>query len=132
MRKRYDKKNQPAKIMKKLLKGLIVCMPALALACQGTTDVTGTWLQPVPGLPGTEQGFTLAADGRASSVGMATLQYETWRQEDDRLILTGKSIGNGQTIAFTDTFRIERLTADSLVLTKGTQPFAYGRAAGQE
>ena len=118
--------------MKKLLKGFIACLPALALACQGTTDVSGTWLQPVPGLPGMEQGFTLAADGKASSVGMATLQYETWRQEDDRLILTGKSIGNGQTIAFTDTFRIERLTVDSLVLTKGTQPFAYGRAAAQE
>ena len=118
--------------MKKLLKGIIACLPALMLACQGTTDVSGTWLQPVPGLPGMEQGFTLAADGKASSVGMATLQYETWRQEDDRLILTGKSIGNGQTIAFTDTVRIERLTAASLVLTKGTQPFAYGRVAEQE
>ncbi len=118
--------------MKKMLRGVIACLPAIVLACQEKADPVGTWLQPVPGLSDMEQGFTLSADGKASSVGMATLQYETWRQEDGRLILTGRSIGNGQTIAFTDTFRIERLTPDSLVLTKGTQPFAYGRAVAAE
>ena len=118
--------------MKRFQKMLVAGLPLLVLACQKPADLAGTWLQPVPGLPGLEQGFTLSADGKAESVGMATLQYETWRQEGEQLILTGRSIGNGQTIAFTDTFGIERLTADSLVLKNGGELLSYGRAAGQE
>ena len=118
--------------MKRLHKTIIAGLPLLVLACQEPADVAGTWLQPVPGLPDMEQGFTLSADGTASSVGMATPQYETWRQEGEQLIMTGRSIGNGQTIAFTDTFHVERLTPDSLVLKNGEQLLSYGRAAEQQ
>ena len=66
-----------------------------------------------------------------AACGVITLNAAT--QGDAPLWLRYPAVSpDGQTIAFTDTFRIERLTADSLVLTKGTQPFAYGRAAGQE
>ena len=102
----------------------------LLTACSNGTDLAGKWLQPVPGLPDLEQGFILEKNGKASSVNMATLQYETWKKESDLLILSGKSIGNGQTIAFSDTFAIDKLTADSLVIGKGTLKLKYARSRG--
>ena len=48
----------------------------------------------------------LEADGGASSVNMATLTTERWKREGDRLILEGKSIGNGQTIEYRDEWTV--------------------------
>lgn len=64
------------------------------------------------------QGVTLKADGSASSIGMKTLLYERWQQIGDTLILSGKSVGNGQTLAFDDTLDIVKLTEDTLVVGK--------------
>lgn len=50
---------------------------------------------------------------------MSTLQYESWSIREDRLILTGKSIGNRRTISFSDTLDIVRLSSDTLVLKRG-------------
>lgn len=58
---------------------------------------------------------------------MATLVYESWKQKGDQLILTGKSIGNGQTIEFTDTLEIIKLSADSLILDNGEIEFHYAK-----
>ena len=91
----------------------------LLSACGESVNLVGTWLQPVPGMPQCQQGFMLEADGKARSVNMATLSYKTWKEEDRKLILSGTSIGNRQTIEFTDTLAIEKNTADSLVLKKG-------------
>lgn len=64
--------------------------------------------------------MTLAKEGKASSIGMATLQYESWQLLSDRqLVLSGKSIGNGQTISFSDTLAILSLQQDTLTLRKG-------------
>ena len=64
--------------------------------------------------------MTLAKEGKASSIGMATLQYESWQLlPDGQLILNGKSIGNGQTISFSDTLAILSLQQDTLTLQKG-------------
>ena len=60
---------------------------------------------------------------------MSTLQYEKWERHGDMLILQGTSIGNSQTINFTDTLTIEKLTKDSLVLKDGERRAAYGRIA---
>lgn len=95
-------------------------------ACGETPGLEGSWTQPVPGMD-LVQGVALEAGGKASSIGMATLKYETWSREGDDLILSGKSIGNGKTLSFTDTLAIERLTADSLVLRRGSYRIAYGR-----
>lgn len=110
-------------------KNLFLCAAAVALltACANNEkDIAGTWMQP-SGLPGIEQGFTLEEGGKAASVNMATLQYEAWRLQGSSLILTGKSIGNGQTIAFADTMEIELLTQDSLKLKRGTLTLAFAR-----
>ena len=81
-------------------------------------DFVGIWVEPVPGMAGV-QGIALEEDGAAHSVNMATLRYETWKYEKGRLVLTGMSIGNGVTIPFSDTVKVEGLTEDSLLLSRG-------------
>ena len=110
-------------------KFLGACSASILLlsACGYGTDLAGKWVQTVPGLPDLEQGFILEKNGKASSVNMATLQYETWKKESDLLILSGKSIGNHQTISFQDTLVIERLTQDSLMVRKGELILSYTR-----
>lgn len=96
-------------------------------ACGENAGLAGKWVQPVSNMPQMEQGFILEEGGKASSVNMATLSYERWEEQGDRLVLSGKSMGNRQTIAFSDTFAIEKLTQDSLVLRKGALRLAYAR-----
>ena len=102
------------------------------LACEESASLVGRWVQPVPGMPEMEQGFLLQEGGQAASVNMATLQYETWERQGDRLILSGKSIGNHQTLSFRDTLIIERLTPDSLVVRKGNHVSSYAREEWNE
>ena len=64
-------------------------------------------------MPGVMQGIRIENGGIAESVNMATLVYEHWQKEGNKLLLKGKSLGNGQTIIFTDTLHIETLSADS-------------------
>lgn len=112
--------------MKKLL---LVCVAVGLAACAaavGETTLVGSWVEPIAGLPGV-QGIKLEAGGKASSINMATLQYETWTQDGENLVLTGKSIGNGQTIDFTDTLKIEKLTPEDLVLSQNDVLLAYTR-----
>lgn len=106
--------------------GLTV-LASCTTASEPEPSVVGSWLEPVPGMPQMTQGFTLSDDGKAASVNMATLQYEQWTQQGDTLCLSGKSIGNRQTIDFTDTLIVKRLTADSLVLQRGQQECVYTR-----
>lgn len=114
--------------MKKLLFVHWIALGGMALlASCDETNIEGIWLEPVPGLEGMKQGFVLEAGGKASSVNMATLQYETWEKSGSRLILSGKSIGNHQAISFSDTLTIELLTADSMKLSKGSRVLAYAR-----
>ena len=64
------------------------------------------------------QGINLNADGTASSIGMETLKYEQWKVDGKTITLKGKSIGNGQTIDFTDTLDIIEISPNSLKLGK--------------
>lgn len=109
--------------MKKLLSVLF----ALFLVACNNPDITGTWVQPVPNLPDMVQGFTLGENGVATSVNMATLQYDTWTLNGDELTMTGRSIGNGQTIKFSETYILEKLSPDTLVLRNGDMELTYTR-----
>lgn len=114
-------------------KGMLICALAVCqTACVNNESLVGTWVHPVPGMPDIKQGFVLEEGGKASSVNMATLFYEAWKQEGASLILSGKSMGNRQVISFSDTLRIERLTWDSLVLKKGILTIRYAREAGEK
>lgn len=99
-------------------------------ACSNRPDaasVEGRWVQPIPGMEQEEQGFVLEKGGAASSINMHTLLYEHWELAGERLILQGKSLGNGQTIAFSDTLLLKSVGADSLVLQKGQLLLRYRR-----
>lgn len=64
--------------------------------------------------------FTLFQDGTARSDNMRTLLYKKWRVEEDQVIFTIESIGNGTSFTAEDTCIIQALTKDKLVLKKGT------------
>lgn len=113
------------------MKKAILIMTSTAVlalcACEENKSLVGKWVQPVPNMPHMKQGFVLEEDGKASSVNMATLSYERWEQQNNQLILSGQSIGNHQTITFSDTFIIEELMQDRLVLSKGLSRLEYNR-----
>ncbi|WP_297851795.1 lipocalin family protein [uncultured Alistipes sp.] len=107
---------------KTIFRGLCALTAAAAFAACGAGTIEGEWVEPVPGMEGQVQGVKLEPGGRASS---ATLQYEAWERQGDRLILSGRSIGNGQAIAFTDTLTIEKLTGTELILSKEGRTVNY-------
>lgn len=83
-------------------------------------DLTGNWIEVMPVNQHIVQGVSLYEKGEAASIGMATLQYQHWGLTgDSRLVLEGKSIGNGQTIEFADTLDIVSFSGDTLTLGKG-------------
>ncbi len=120
--------NRNKMILKKMRKtarwGCGITMAIVMAACNGS-DIAGEWVEPIPGMEDQIQGISLNADGTASSINMATLQYETWKREGDNLILSGKSIGNGQTISFSDTLLIKNLTDEEMSLTRGEVTITY-------
>lgn len=111
--------------MKKLVFTGIVFM--MCMGCQTEQpSLIGNWVQPIPGQQG-EQGIRIEKDGVASSINMHTLVYKTWKQQDNRLILGGESIGNRVSGAFSDTLVIRKLTKDTLVLSRGSWKDTYTR-----
>lgn len=93
--------------MKKTL--LIITVMLFAYACkQAAPKVEGSWVAPIEGMEPFQWGFTLNPDGSALSINSATLQYKTWEIKDDKLVLQGESIGNGQTIVVSDTFSVKQ------------------------
>lgn len=100
-------------------------MTAVAFTACGGSAIEGDWVEPIPGMENQMQGVSLEKGGKASSINMSTLQYEAWEVKDNNLILSGKSIGNGQTISFSDTLAIENLTDTELTLKKGSMTINY-------
>ncbi len=102
--------------MKKLLL-LPLCM--VLFSCSEDKNIMGDWIQVMPSNLPYIQGVKIQEHGTAESIGMATLIYEKWSKHDNKLILCGKSIGNGQTIDFCDTLKILKLSKDSLITSGG-------------
>ena len=102
-----------------------VCGLTIAIAACGGNGIEGEWVEPIPGMETQMQGVNLEKGGKASSINMATLQYEKWEKKGNMLILSGKSIGNHETISFTDTLTIEELTENKLTLKKGSLTINY-------
>ena len=112
--------------MKKFFLAIIVLVGVFTACVGNKVDITGAWVEPIPGMTG-EQGIKIEEGGIASSINMATLVYESWKQEGDQLFLKGKSIGNGGTFEFTDTMKIQKLTVDSLILNNRGMTIRYNR-----
>ena len=94
-------------------------MMSTACALQSKENqLLGNWVEVMPANPQFVQGISLSEDGKASSIGMATLKYEAWKVDGDKLILKGKSIGNHQEIEFSDELDIVELKTNTLTLGK--------------
>lgn len=113
--------------MKNVLKVVCAALAVTILHACGGESLEGVWLGSVPGMEGRVQGIELEAGGKASSVNMATLQYESWEKKGNELILKGKSIGNLQTLSIADTLLVRKHTRDSLVLARGDYEMRYSR-----
>lgn len=116
--------------MRKVL--LFIAAAVVFVSCHTNTryseqELVGLWVEPIPGMNNV-QGVALEEGGEVHSINMATLLYEHWECNGSELLLTGKSVGNHQTIAFTDTLKIEKVSADSLILMKGKTRIAYRKS----
>ena len=104
-----------------LLAGGTACSRSLPTE-SGEKEFVGSWIEENVNY---RQGFDLKADGTAASIGMATLKYESWKADDGRIILEGKSIGNGQTINFSETMQVIELTQDTMTLQRDEYRIKY-------
>lgn len=90
--------------------------------------LVGSWIQTYPVVPdGITQGFRLLENGAAESINMATLVYESWKVQGNELTLSGHSIGNGQTIDFSEVWTIERVDEQTLSIRLGDNNMCYER-----
>lgn len=87
----------------------------------------GQWVEPVPGLPGRTQGYEFREDGKASSIGMATLAVKRWEIKGDVLTIWGDSIGNGMTIPFEMQYLVLEIGPDKLHLRQGSYEHKFTR-----
>ena len=69
--------------------------------------------------------FTLFKDGTARSDNMKTLLYKNWTVKGNQITFTIESIGNGMSFTDEETYTIEKLTKDDLILRKGTYLSEY-------
>ena len=71
----------------------LLFLPLMLLAGCHEPAVEGKWLQPVPGMAGAVQGVWLEDGGKASSINMSTLVYESWSRRGSELVLQdGKAV----------------------------------------
>lgn len=114
--------------MKKVLLFLMASCSLVACGTQYTEkELVGLWVEPIPGM-NKVQGIALKENGAAHSINMATLSYNHWECKGDQLILSGESVGNKTTSSFTDTLKIEKVTADSLILMRGKLRISYKKS----
>ena len=74
---------------------------------------------PDPIAPEGVMGVEIMVEGAARSINMATLVYTSWelQGEADKILLKGQSLGNGQTIDFTETGVIAQTADGNYTLT---------------
>lgn len=114
------------------MKKLWLLLVFLITACnqQSQNPILGNWLEVMPVNRHIIQGITFNDNGSAQSIGMQTLQYESWKLENDKLTLSGKSMGNGQTIDFSETYDIIEISPETLKLGKfGMYQIEYKRVS---
>jgi hypothetical protein len=75
--------------------------------------------------------FTLFKDGTARSDNMKTLLYKKWRIEENNLILTEESIGNGNTSLDNYEYEIVLLNDTTLFLKNGEEIERYVKKNNQ-
>jgi hypothetical protein len=90
--------------------------PAIAIAI-ANSEVEGKWVHPVAGSEKEKEGFELKADGKASSINMATLIYDSWKLEGNKLTLQALSKGNGSESKFEDVYTVNKDDKGTISIT---------------
>lgn len=87
----------------------------------------GEWVEPtvMGDLP--YEGIKLEEDGVASAINQETVVYESWQLVKGRLALKSTSMTGGNNITSVDTFDIQLLTPDSIVLVNRDFEMHYCR-----
>lgn len=117
--------------MKKIV--LLLTIVMCACAEQNRINLAGCWMEILLQKTFYQQGVCLNSDGTAQSIRMATLQYHDWKQSDNQLIINGESIGNGQSIPFSDTLMIVNLINDTLTVQQnGGRSISFVRVNAPE
>lgn len=106
-----------------------------AAASKVATDPTyaeavGNWTMPDPIDPDGVMGIRIMVEGEAQSINMATLRYTSWELQGEagKILLKGQSIGNGQTIDFTETATIAKDADGIYTLTIESNGAVYTKA----
>lgn len=93
-------------------------------------EAVGKWTMPDPIDPAAVMGIEIMVEGEAQSINMATLVYKSWELQGEagKLLLKGQSIGNGQTIDFTQAAAIAREADGTYTLTVEGSAAVYTKA----
>ena len=83
------------------------------------SEAVGKWTMPDPTDPEGVMGVEIMVEGEAQSINMATLVYTSWELQGEagKILLKGQSVGNGQTIDFTETGVIAKTAGGNYTLT---------------
>ena len=97
-----------------------------AAASKVATDPT--YADPID--PDGVMGIRIMVEGEAQSINMATLRYTSWELQGEagKILLKGQSIGNGQTIDFTETATIAKDADGIYTLTIESNGAVYTKA----
>ena len=104
---------------------------ALKVATDPTyAEAVGNWTMPDPIDPDGVMGIRIMVEGEAQSINMATLRYTSWELQGEagKILLKGQSIGNGQTIDFTETATIAKDADGIYTLTIESNGAVYTKA----
>ena len=93
-------------------------------------EAVGKWTMPDPINPEGVMGIDILIEGQAQSINMATLRYTSWELQGEagKILLKGQSIGNGQTIDFTETATIAKDADGIYTLTIESNGAVYTKA----
>lgn len=98
-----------------------------ALSVINTTKLLGRWLMPNPIDGSSMVGIEIKEGGIAESIEQSSIEYQTWRIFNGKLVITSLRDG-GIGDVFTDYYTIRKLTADSLVYYDNEQTYDYVRS----
>lgn len=107
--------------MKKVV--LLFVLASLLQGCRSTPTASrreitpiGRWFITSDISTADYHGVELLQDGRARSINLLTLYFDSWFQRGDTLILSGRSVVEDSETNFSDTMKILSLTESRMIL----------------
>jgi Lipocalin-like len=80
-------------------------------------DLLGSWVN-----KDNKMGFEIKPGGKAASVNMATLDYNSWKLDGDKLILNSTSKGVSNPVTVDEVFIIRELTLNKIIVSPSENP----------